>query len=222
MWPLMQTPNRASLSIIGLYNWDDNLFENMAYPAGFTTTDKEMTIDNILSECGELEIMYPDWDYMHKAIEYWSSKELPTWQHVYDMAQLEYNPIENYDRYEERLEQENATDGRQRNTQSSSHGKGLTNNNNVNKVAGINTDTMSDQSSTAGNTVTDSNGSGAIQEFDAGHSARNNNLSSRVHGNIGVTTVAQMMAGELETYPKINIINYIVQAFKERFCLMVY
>ena len=47
-------------------------------------------------------------------------------------------------------------------------------------------------------------------------------FESHIHGNIGVTTVAQMMEGELETYPKINIINYIVQAFKERFCLLVY
>ena len=104
MWPLMQTPNRASLSIIGLYNWDDDIFENMSYPSGFTTTDKELTIDNILAECGELEIMYPDWEFMHKAIEYWSLKELPTWQHIYDMGKLEYNPIENYDRHEQEVE----------------------------------------------------------------------------------------------------------------------
>ena len=222
MWPLMQTPNRASLSIIGLYNWDDDIFENMSYPSGFTTTDKELTIDNILAECGELEIMYPDWEFMHKAIEYWSLKELPTWQHIYDMGQLEYNPIENYDRHEQEVEQEAGTDGRQRLTQSSSEGKGLNQTNNVNKVAGINTDNMSDQSSTAGNNVTDTKGSGTLQEVDAGSSSQNRNRSSHIHGNIGVTTVAQMMEGELATYPKINIINYIVQAFKERFCLMVY
>ena len=219
MWPIMQTPNRASLSIIGLFNWDDSLFENLVLPGD---VDQGLVIANILSECGELEIMYRDWEFMHNAIAYWSIKELPTWQHIYDMTQLEYNPIENYDRMEEELEQESLTDGRQRVTKTSSKGKGLTQSNNVNKVAGINTDQLAEQSGTAGNNITDSEGSGTMQEMDSGNSARNHNRNARIHGNIGVTTVAQMMAGELETYPKINIVNYIVEAFKQRFCILVY
>lgn len=222
MWPIMQTPNRASLSITGLYNWDDTLFDNLVFPDGFTNPDKAVTVANILAECSELEIMYPDWEFMYEAIGYWSMKELPTWQHIYDMSLLEYNPIENYDRMEEELEQESLTDGRQRLTKTSSKGKGLTQSNNVNKVAGINTDLMADQSSTAGNNITDSEGSGTMQEMDTGNSARNHNRNARIHGNIGVTTVAQMMEGELKTYPKINIINYIVESFKERFCVLVY
>lgn len=222
MWPIMQTPNRASLSITGLYNWDDTLFDNMVFPDGFTNQDKAVTTANILAECSELEIMYPDWEFMYEAIAYWSLKELPTWQHIYDMTLLEYNPIENYDRMEEELVQESLTDGRQRLTKTDSKGKGLTQSNNVNKVAGINTDLMADQSSTAGNNITDSEGSGTMQEMDTGNSARNHSRNARIHGNIGVTTVAQMMEGELETYPKINIINYIVESFKERFCILVY
>ena len=46
--------------------------------------------------------------------------------------------------------------------------------------------------------------------------------TSRIHGNIGVTTSQQMLEQELEVAPKLNIIDYIVQSFKNRFCLLVY
>ena len=46
--------------------------------------------------------------------------------------------------------------------------------------------------------------------------------TSRIKGNIGVTTSQQMLEQELEVAPKLNIINYIVDSFKKRFCLLVY
>ena len=62
----------------------------------------------------------------------------------------------------------------------------------------------------------------AGNELNKGDVSRDKTRQLHAHGNIGVTTVAEMMAGELETYPKINIVAYITQAFKERFCLLVY
>ena len=44
----------------------------------------------------------------------------------------------------------------------------------------------------------------------------------RVHGNIGVTTSQQMLASELALVPQLNIINYIISSFKNRFCILVY
>lgn len=45
---------------------------------------------------------------------------------------------------------------------------------------------------------------------------------SRIHGNIGVTTSQQMLEQELEVAPKLNIMNIIIESFKNRFCLLVY
>lgn len=255
MWPIMQTPNRASLSIIGLYNWDDHIFDLLQIPAG---VDRNDVIQNILMECGELETMYPDWDFMYRAINFWSRKELPTWEHIYEMTQLEYNPIENYDRMETELEGENVSENRLRasersrssdtssdttNTESIHSGSKndtVSQNNSTNQVAGFNTDTLATQSGTAGNTFSkdetsgssllqneqnvSSSGSESDQEnaLDQGDTSRNKNRQLHAHGNIGTTTVAQMMAGELETYPQINIVNYITEAFKQRFCVLVY
>ena len=47
-------------------------------------------------------------------------------------------------------------------------------------------------------------------------------FTSYIHGNIGVITSQQMLESELELAPKINTINYIVNSFKMRFCILVY
>lgn len=219
MWPLMQTPNRASLSIIGLYEWDDTIFNQLQIPTGVNADEVK---ENILLQCAELELLYPDWDFMYKAIKWWSKKELPTWNHIYEMAQLDYNPIENYDRIETELEMEDLNDKRTRTSESQSSSSGSSHNGTLNQVAGFNTDNLATQSGSTGDNTSQSSGEASMQDLDQGNSTRKNNRQSRIHGNIGVTTVAQMMAGELETYPKINIVEYIVQAFKERFCLLVY
>lgn len=255
MWPIMPTPNRGTLSIIGLYNWDDHIFDQLALPPGVDFTD---VTQNILMECGELETIYPDWEFMYNAIGFWSDRELPTWEHIYEMTQAEYNPIENYDRMETETEGENVAENRLRasqRTRSSDLTSGTTNqemihsgsesnsmnqNNTENKVAGFNTDNLATQSGTAGNAVNMDRSSGSSlmanessntssgSETDAGNELNQGDVSRdktrqlHAHGNIGTMTVASMMLGELETYPKINIVAYITQAFKERFCLLVY
>ena len=45
---------------------------------------------------------------------------------------------------------------------------------------------------------------------------------SRIHGNIGVTTSQQMLEQEIEVAPKLNIINLMIESFKNRFCIMVW
>lgn len=255
IWPIMQTPNRAALSIVGLYEWDDRILDGIQLPAG---VDPDEVKQNILMECAELTVLYPDWDFMYKAINWWSRKELPTWEHVYEMTQLQYNPIENYDRYENEAEQENASETHQRasqkarsndresvlNAAGTSQSEALSTNlgqsGTENSVAGFNSNDLATQSGSATKTTaTDKNKAGSYaqntqkvtdagtdnetqNEINNGDQLRDRTRSSRIHGNIGVTTVAQMMEGELETYPKINIVSYIVQAFKERFCIMVY
>lgn len=89
------------LSIRGLYQYNDKLFDNMVFPSGFSDQDKETTILNIIAECAELECLYPDWNFMHSMIEIWSRLENPIWSRIYNAALLEYNPIENYNRTED-------------------------------------------------------------------------------------------------------------------------
>ena len=49
----------ATMSILGLWNNDHSIFDLMQLPDGFTTEDRETVTDSILTECAELEVLYP-------------------------------------------------------------------------------------------------------------------------------------------------------------------
>lgn len=76
-----------------MYNYDNDLFRYLNLPSEL---DKDNVINNILYECADLEVIYPNIDVMKNAIETWSSKQLPVWTHLYETTQYEYDPLINY------------------------------------------------------------------------------------------------------------------------------
>lgn len=98
----------ANMSILGLYYNDSTIWDLMQFPEGFSQEQKQTTIDSIMAECAELEILYPNPTVMKNMIGLWSKKENPYWSRIYNASRLEYNPIENY----RRNETEKITDGR--------------------------------------------------------------------------------------------------------------
>ena len=88
---------RASLSVVGLMIWDNTLFDNFNVPTGM---DKNLAVNEILRKCGDLELMWPDWDFMQFAIGNWSDKNAQAWADLYASTQLSYDPIANVDAVE--------------------------------------------------------------------------------------------------------------------------
>ena len=82
------------LSIMGLYEYDNTIFQGLQVPEG---VDQEAVINEILLQCAELEIIYPDINIMKLAITTWSVANQYTWQKLYDTMVVEYNPIWNVD-----------------------------------------------------------------------------------------------------------------------------
>ena len=83
-----------SLSIYGLYLYQTDLFDKFKCPTGL---DLNLVIDSIVLENAELELLYPDADFMKEMIGLWSRKEQVVWQKMVDTLALEYNPIWNKD-----------------------------------------------------------------------------------------------------------------------------
>ena len=88
----------ATITLIGLYNYDHTLFDNLIVPEEI---DKEILVDNILLKSGEFESLYSSLPFVKNAIGIWSNKWYPTFEKWVEALALEYNPIENYDRIEE-------------------------------------------------------------------------------------------------------------------------
>lgn len=88
----------AILSILGLMKVDNHLFDNLHVPDG---VDKTTLTSNIIAECAELEVAYPDPIVFRYILENWSYARVDAWSRVYKALSAEYSPIENTDKYEE-------------------------------------------------------------------------------------------------------------------------
>ena len=89
---------KIKLTVIGLLNYNENLFDRMMLPY---YVNKEVLVQNIIERAGDLPLLYPNYDFMESMIYVWSVNEQYAWQTLYDTTTFEYNPIENYDKYDE-------------------------------------------------------------------------------------------------------------------------
>ena len=233
----------ALLTVMGLYNYDNTIFDNLMLPDG---VDKPTLIDNIVLETAELECIYPTPVFLKTAIGLWSNVQFLTWDRVYTAMNLEYNPIENYDRQEtETTTGTRAHSGKDTTTRSgtvsetgsttgSTQGTASESGTTTNKIAGFDSTTLVDHDSSTGSNTrqasdsstgssTRSGSDSSTQELTHGEQiADSGSRTSRIHGNIGVTTSQQMLQSELDIAPNLNIYQYITADFRKRFCIEVY
>ena len=88
----------AKWTLMGMYNYDNTIFNEMVLPTGI---DADLFKSSLLIEKGEFEVLYPNPDFMKKAIKVWSAKWFRTFSEWLRGTQAQFNPIYNYDRYEE-------------------------------------------------------------------------------------------------------------------------
>lgn len=222
----------ATMSVLGLYQWDNTLFSLLSLPEGL---DKDTLVDFILAECSDLEILYPNPEVLKGLIGVWSATEQYTWGKLYATMQLQYNPIDNYNRTETRTLASqaagNSTDGGTDTVTSADTGSDSTtgSSTNVNQVKAFDTaaNTFTDrEKDTVNNTGSTTYGKTNTNTTRYGHTngntySKNDTENIRAFGNIGVTTTQQMIEQERET-AKFNIFQVILDEFKQRFCVLVY
>lgn len=88
----------ATMSLLGLYNWNNTILDGLVVPDG---VDRDAIINNLLRECAELEVLYPQPDVMKFFVGEWAKERLPVWKRLESTLHYEYDPISNYDRKEE-------------------------------------------------------------------------------------------------------------------------
>ena len=217
--------NGAMMTVMGLYEYDETLFDMMEFPAGFEMELQDVA-NYICMECAELEVLYPNATVLKNLIGLWSMKEQPTWERFLRAANASYNPIENYDRQETLSRTRNAST-----VNSGSDSAELTNrstnsgtDSDLHKFASYDSETMKDQTSdlyTHGKVTVDDGESTTTYGRVIGEQGTETE-NNRIHGNIGVTTSQQMLEQELAILPKLNFLQFIADSFKKRFCLLVY
>ena len=236
----------SKISVLGLYNYDNTIFDTMVFPTRFTEDNKDTVKNNILLECAELEILFPDSSTLKNMIGLWSKLNFSVWERIYNASLLEYNPIENYNRVEVETIQDDKTETHSGNDTNRSSGMDSTTNSGSNTQTNSGTDIETNKQtaydsnnqyvhdtsdlqhghivsdiSCGGSSITygkqDTYTHGEVVVHD-GDITRTNNTS----GNIGVTTSQQMLEQEIDISSKLNVMQMIVDSFKERFCILVY
>lgn len=214
------------LTILGMYQYDNTIFDNIYLP---DNVSHETLISNIIQNCAELELTYPDISIMKYLLEHWSLKNKYTWQTLQKTTEMEYNPIENYDRVEEwNTENDVSVD---KNAESKIDNK---NRGGMSKDGHDTNDTYKKAFNETGfnnverldmkydNDITSYQFNDNKISNNEKNSVKNKEIKKgRTHGNIGVMTSQQMLESERDV-AKFNIYDYITNQFKQEFCLCLY
>ena len=232
----------ATLSILGLYNYQPAIFDSLTIP---TSVDRETLIDNIIMEAAELELLFPNADILGRLIGNWSKTRLAAWNRMIGALDAEYNPIENTDRYEDHLEDytrdlketDNYTrdlkenDNYTRNLTDS--GKNNSSSNTQNSRTGYNSGDLQVTDSSSSEDHSDDTrsytGDDNRNKGFTGSDNRNKGFTGgdkrhsviHTHGNIGVTTNQHMVDAELKLR-QYDIYKLITNEFIDTFSIGVY
>ena len=225
-------------STIDLLEADEDLFSNMVLPNG---VDRDLVIDTILEKYGMQALVRPDPSYMKKHIGVWSRRKLWTWTKLYNTLNLEYNPIDNTDKYEDYTDTrttERTTSGETAATSggTDSRTENETTSGTRNETAehDVSAENASDYQPDSRDTTRGSNedsrentARGTTSLTSSGTNSETENYTDKfthtlhTHGNIGVTTTQQMIESERESV-RYNLIEEIAADYQAAFCLDIY
>lgn len=221
----------ARITLIGLYNYDSSLFDNLQLPDG---VDKETFINSLLLEHGEKPVIYTNPDFMKFAIGVWSNKYYDSFTKIVEALTSEYNPIHNSDRYEEIFEnrknntENSGTDTTTTTLNSETESSGSNESSNENQVSAYNQsdytpDNKSDTDSSFTNSGSDNqHGSSEIEHGHRINTDDNFTRSAHLYGNIGITTSQEMVTAEIDLRMKYNVYTVIGNLFTDEFLLYLY
>ncbi len=232
-------PRKATLSVMGIYNYYDNLFDGFRIPDNMEIDGQDIRqdiIDNICIESAGLEVLYSDPDVFKFSIEKWTNINFKIWEELQATRLYEYNPIWNKDGTVTETETRNLAGSRQeiRTGTNSEETDAETDvqagGTNTESVKVFNQDNAAEWSDANKNVMDSSNN-------EIGHSERGGTFSEGTQGtttdtgtirhersekgNIGVTTT-QAMIREQRDVVTFSTERYIIDSFIERFCLLVY
>lgn len=219
------------MTLIGLYNYDSTLFDGLVLPEGY---DPVTFRDSLLLEHGEKCVMYTDPDFMRQAISLWSKKWELELERIYDALTAEYNPIWNYDRYEEVSDKEGtkytsqtnaghkATDSPDFSVEQTTNGinEHLVSADNSSEYQPESKDiTNNGKTKTSGKTQDLAESSNSKTDDQTSH---NYDHDGHMWGNIGVTTSASMVSEVVRQRFEYNLYDIAGKIFAKELLLGIY
>lgn len=189
---------RYKISLLGLYNYDDTLFDKLVMPHTIIpdtvppilyNPNKDVLVSLILEKSAEFPCLYPDVDFMKFMIGVWSTNCAYMMQTLWNTVNASFNPLENYDRHSTISRTGNSTSG---GTVTSAQ-------------TAFNSDTFKD---TGRNTSSDS-------------SSGSETVTDHTHGNIGVRSGQELQA-QTRDMAMFRWYDIVSDDFINKFCVQIY
>ena len=231
------------ITMIGMYNHDEKLFDEMTLPPGI---NKEDFINTFLLNYGEFPVMYPSWQILKFAIGVWSKKWYHSIERIIRAMTEEYDPLHNFDRHEVYTDTEdkkgtnstnrklNETVNENADRTTDTYNDSNTNEETERTVSAYNEDSYQPDNKETGTANTTANGN--IEEESSrketrngtddltGETSEDRNLKHEGHlyGNIGVTKSTDMLADEISIRRQQNILDIVSEMLFKEVCIYTY
>lgn len=215
-----------------------SVFDKLNLPSGI---DKNILKDSILMRSGEFEVLYSDPYLMTDLVGIWANKYYATFERWIKALNIEYNPLENFNRHEiikDKTGEKETGSSTNKSTGKNSGENKITYNS---KVETDDTTTVSEsaynetdpsektetvldgETNNSGYDTTTVKGENEVNASGTNSVDKNTDYTRDAHlyGNIGVTTSQQMLHAELDI-GYWNIYNKITDMFITEFLLLVY
>lgn len=198
-------------TLFGALQYDSTLFDGIALPDNI---DKKILIDTIIQQCGDLKPYYQNVPMLKYNIASWFSKMQFAFEKMMNALKSEFNPIENYDRYEER----HTSESESANTSGSESTSSLHSESEMHDVSAYNETGYSpaDQNRIA------SRDSGSNRSDMKSNRKHEYDEDAHIHGNIGVTRADEMIRSTIKMYEEIDVYRIIARMFEKEFLIQVY
>lgn len=221
---------RAIIPIATLYDYDNSIFTDI-YVKGVS---RDQLIDHFLLSYGDLTPVYQDPSYLRRHVTSVARSLQWTIDHLWEVTQLDYNPIENYDRMESWEDKGCGTFQKGKVDTEETFNKGdITTTfgkvtDSTHKVAAFNS---SDPEVANTDNTTDSGSDSQTFGADSSHGSVTNGLDEsttkethegRIHGNIGVTTSQRMMQAEIDLTTAYNFLDKVCELYANRLLIGVW
>lgn len=218
-----------------------DLDPTIEYVSGFPLLSNADLRDELLARIGEMTPVYNKPDIFKRQVEVWARIHKPEWTKLWQSTIYKYNPIWNKDgTFTETLARsgsnsgsgtDNTTSSGSSNGSSSTSGKVSYGKTDTHSVTGFDTNAFSNDTRDQASGSDTTTGSESRNESRSGTDKRtlsnsgsykdDQTITRTEQGNIGVTTTQQMLKEEREA-AVFNVYDFIIEAFKERFCIMIY
>ena len=208
------------MTMIGMYNYDPTIFDGLTLPDG---ADKSIFVNSFLLEYGECRTLYPDVDFTKLAIANFSRKWSDNINRIFMALTEDYNPLHNFDRYEN-IKEENGETLKMTGTIATTQDGTIERSPDTvteNQVSAYNESLYQPESKTMQTgTVTDTYDKTDTDTHNrTDQKDENRQHTGHLYGNIGVTTSQQMLEAELSLRSDSNFYHIVAEMLYKEICL---